>query len=465
MIASIARVRLAKRRLKTERALALIKNAPAPLLQFALKPSPSRSRVWWYSRGVEEKLLFEDYINLASRSGFNPPRFLVERNIVEIAKRIRERENYLIRLVQKRWRGVMTRRIVKLYRKEVFRLRQWQINFVMKIQRLYRGFYCRLHILPKYKKYHEKKSLRSKYVEERNLQKFHQAQANTREKLMALYNRERGMEFTARVTSKIDDMSTSDGKKMQLFKDSCYGDDTVRDEVVHILTTEYKQVGIENTAKDNMRNRKQFLMNRIAETGPKGFGSRAIAHSRLGVNAIPLHKHSSGFLVVTQQNILNEKQIELQKQMEKEKKKSISQVRKINRASSRVLEKSHSMAGIGETESVSISSSVASDQATPENAPYRIFPPSRSRGMSHLFQQELQDIVQVEISNARHTFAKKDLKSEFQAHNSKEGSRLGKSFPYPKDINVDPMKWLSDDIDVTIKFQDKNIRNRNSAAK
>jgi hypothetical protein len=71
--------------------------------------------------------------------GYDPPRIVVERNIAELATRILARQRVLAILIQRLWRGVMARRIVKYFKTEVVRLRQYAWGKVLRLQRLYRG--------------------------------------------------------------------------------------------------------------------------------------------------------------------------------------------------------------------------------------------------------------------------------------------------------------------------------------
>lgn len=56
---------------------------------------------------------------MALRTGFDPPRIEVEENLHEIARRIRLKEAYYARLIQKRFRGMQARRFLRVFLKEV----------------------------------------------------------------------------------------------------------------------------------------------------------------------------------------------------------------------------------------------------------------------------------------------------------------------------------------------------------
>jgi hypothetical protein len=173
-------------------------------LSRALQKRPGHRNTFWYKSEMELKLLYEDYVNLCSRTGFQPPRLLVERNIAEISKRIWERQNELVSLVQKRWRGVMTRRIIKLFSTERIRLRQWGVAFLMRIQRCYRGHFIRL-TLPTVKAKDWTERMRRQYLEERAKKRHEKEVRRERDRVKQLYQKERRDEFSCRVLNRIED--------------------------------------------------------------------------------------------------------------------------------------------------------------------------------------------------------------------------------------------------------------------
>lgn len=83
----MARGRLARRVFVTEKYLYVIRESHPILLQYALKPrkrADNIGTVFWYKRQDEIKLLYQDYVLLSARTGFNPPRVVVEKNIAGI---------------------------------------------------------------------------------------------------------------------------------------------------------------------------------------------------------------------------------------------------------------------------------------------------------------------------------------------------------------------------------------------
>lgn len=62
-----------------------------------------------------------------------------------------------------------------------------------------------------------------------------------------------------------------------------------------------------------------------------------------------------------------------------------------------------------------------------------------------------------EVKDSTHNFSKKNVGGKLRSHNEAHGYKSG--YKYPKNINEDPLQWLNDDIDTTIKYQDKkNIK-------
>eukprot|EP01041_Mallomonas_annulata_P002776 gene2776-5465_t len=102
-INALCRGRLDRRRYKTEKALRVIRMANPVLLHRALRLG-GVMKVFWYHGKVEQQMIHANYLELVEHTGFYPPRFVVEQNIQEIARRIQERENFLIRLIQKKER-------------------------------------------------------------------------------------------------------------------------------------------------------------------------------------------------------------------------------------------------------------------------------------------------------------------------------------------------------------------------
>lgn len=85
-IQAMLRGRLGRRVFETEKWLQVLKKASRLLIQHALGHHPNRRRVFWYRGPAEEEQLFYDYRELVQRTGFQPPRLVVEENIREIGE-------------------------------------------------------------------------------------------------------------------------------------------------------------------------------------------------------------------------------------------------------------------------------------------------------------------------------------------------------------------------------------------
>ncbi|CAM9175691.1 unnamed protein product [Hapterophycus canaliculatus] len=87
VIQAMLRGRLGRRVFETEKWLRVVKRAHRLLIKHALDHYPSRKRVFWYKNEAEEEQLYADYRMLVQRTGFRPPRTIVEQNIREIGER------------------------------------------------------------------------------------------------------------------------------------------------------------------------------------------------------------------------------------------------------------------------------------------------------------------------------------------------------------------------------------------
>lgn len=85
-IQTMLRGRLGRRVFETERWLKIVKNANRLLIAHALNDYPHRVRVFWYKNEAEEEQLYSDYRMLIVRTGYRPPRMVVEKNIREIGE-------------------------------------------------------------------------------------------------------------------------------------------------------------------------------------------------------------------------------------------------------------------------------------------------------------------------------------------------------------------------------------------
>ena len=203
-INATARRRLARRRYVAEKHLRVIKDAHPVLLRHALKPVANRIKTFWFVRPVELEWVFKDYVGLAERIGYKPSRKEMEANFAEISHRIMLRKHELLILVQRGWRGVMVRRIVKYFRTEVIRLKQFIIARVLRIQRTFRGHFARRVEVPKEKAEQGREKTMDGYLAETEQRRVAKTRNDIMIKAKAAYIKERMVERSARLTSRID---------------------------------------------------------------------------------------------------------------------------------------------------------------------------------------------------------------------------------------------------------------------
>jgi hypothetical protein len=274
-IISFARGRLARRRFLCEKWLQVIKSAIPSLLRWALQPTPSHLKCFWYSRPKDLELVFSNYWRLLERTGFNPPRLIVERNICELGKRILERQSYLITVIQRRWRGFVARRFVTFYRLEIMRLLQTTVARALKIQRLYRAHVVRCLLMPKLLKQLRNSQIMSRYRQERADLKEQQRRKDRGVALVAHYAHERELEKTARYTSRVDLAKFHDNRKMRAWAQSVYFAGTKGGDRLSLLMdgvlADAQADG--KAARDRLRwegERKAYIRDRVLDTGPTG---------------------------------------------------------------------------------------------------------------------------------------------------------------------------------------------------
>lgn len=206
-------------------------------------------------------------------------------------------------------------------------------------------------------------------------------------------------------------------------------------------------------AEQQKDHRKRFLVGRVQEHGPTGFGYRGFSYSQRGENAPPAHNRVTAFLVGKSQ---------LQGQGKEPAGESVSSEHEMHPDSYIIPKKTaaESLTGGGGRGRQALlareAEAVARKKRTAEeNALLKVKSPSRGRAMQALFQDELQGILEKEVATVGNGF-KKNVGKKLREHNREHGYKNG--YKYPKDIIVDPLQWLNDDIDTTIKFQDQKIK-------
>lgn len=222
-IQSAGRGRLSRRALITERYLYVLKNAHPALLRWALHECPERCAVFWYVVPAELALVYADYRQLVERTGFRPPRIVVEANIKELASRVNERLYHLTTRVQRRWRGIMARRFIEIFHAERRRLRQLRNAVAFVLQRAYRGYVARRRV-KRLRAADTRDHLLKEYTVERRLVR--DADKRPGQRLMKEYSKERETEAAARSLGLIEPRAFG-GNRMMALHASVYGSDDV----------------------------------------------------------------------------------------------------------------------------------------------------------------------------------------------------------------------------------------------
>ena len=421
MIAAVGRGRLGRRQFKTEKNLLIIKTAHPSLLRSAVKNRPMKGqtsaatvtkvpngpvaniqkKVFWYNTDLEVEILYENYLELVARTGYKPPRLLVEENIHEIAQRILVRQYILITLVQRRWRGFMARRVVKLYRYEVIRLRQMRSARLLRIQRHYRGHAARMfvaHMITRNKK----NFIMTTYRNERRERRAAEERQLTALKVQGYYRRERAEERSARCMSKIDTASSHNNSRQQAFGASCYSDERTAKVVEEIVRLEEQAQKVVNMDIQNQEIRKHFIVQRIREIGPTGYGNRSLRRHMIS-ELQPLPAPATGT-------------------EEKTRKVSIITGIKTNKIPRNILHSSNES--------------------------------SRSKGMRKLFESDLQQLMDQAVLRVSKDFKPRNLLSRLKDHNEMHSSSRYR-YRFPEGVNENALDWLNEDIDIVVKYQDQ----------
>lgn len=232
VIQSMMRMRLARRRIVTERSLNVIRYARPMLMERALalddrngngnadvdvdvdvdvhenahKNTTTKTninaKVFWYKSKDELSILYENYYILVERLGFHPPLYQVEDNINLIAKRITNREHELVVRIQSKWRAMVVRTFVHVFQTEVIRIRERMVISAIRIQALFRGRLGRLG-QETWKNEKWKKNVLMEYIEVTSQNRNRTKQVETRMKLKADFIQEMKQNQMMRYLKKI----------------------------------------------------------------------------------------------------------------------------------------------------------------------------------------------------------------------------------------------------------------------
>jgi hypothetical protein len=349
---------------------------------------------------------------------------MVEENIKEIAKRIEARKNYLVNGVQRCFRGFLSRRIVEFYKVEIYYLMQWKISCIFKIQRSYRGHRARLKVFVL-----KADRLREKIANEYNKFSALKLRKKNLNKSISItkaaYVKEQAEERTARFTSRLELASNYDLKKTFAFSASVYADDKLPNAINNLTYIDSFNRKDEYDIITHQRSRKKFIVDRIAEHGPKGFGTRGYDNKEINKLA---EKEQTQFL-----KSLSISKTEQQKRLVGNLSEFIPVLDDDDAGGGILLRKEES---------------------------------KRSQGMRSLFKDELKDLVDGTVQRIMHDFKKPEggHLSRFQKYNELRKSTKLLEFKYPKNVNENPMDWLNDNIDDVVTIMDKKLQSKPSSS-
>lgn len=406
-----ARRRLAYRRITAERDLRETRTCNPVLMAWALKPYKRNNlRTFWFARDVESKLAYRDYLELGARMGWEKTRRQLEDNFAELSRRIVERKFELLALIQRVWRGVMARRIVKLYRKELIRLGQFVLSRVLIIQRAYRGHFVRLRIIPVMRHEKVREERMESYLKEAEQVRAERIRDDMKIKTRSAYIKDRAEERTARFTGRIDVPSEHDNRKMKAWKQSIYQDQRLTKNVTALLQRQLAEIRDTKMDIEAQLERKDFLTGRIAEHGPEGFGKRGLL-PEMELNIV------NGFLVGPEM----------------------------------ISSRSKGMKTLMQPEVKQIMQGVI-DRAVHDFRGNNLL--SRFREYNKAREPDPDLAAKLEVARAKFganakVYVKKKLNQRFRSE-----------YKFPAGINDDPMACLDEDLDATLQLQDIRKKER-----
>lgn len=202
-ITSLCRGRLARRQYITEIHLKNIRNSHPLLIQHAIKNNAYEAKCFWYTKKIELELLYNNYLELVMRSGYQPPRYLVEQNIKNISEKINKKKNYFIIKIQKNWRLFITKRIYKIFILEIKKIYNIFITKSIKIQKIFRGYYIRVRLKKLLKNNKNNNILKLLYNKNYHRNNLIKNKAEFNDLILRNYKKEREEEKTLRYISRL----------------------------------------------------------------------------------------------------------------------------------------------------------------------------------------------------------------------------------------------------------------------
>lgn len=319
-------------------------------------------------------------------------------------------------MAQKMFRAWLTRRIVGFFKIERYYLMQWKLSCIFRIQRTYRGYKARIHffVLQSHK---VRDNIKLRYEKYATL-KLRKAKLSKALQLVhSAYVKEQAEEKTARFTSRIELASNYGLKKTFAFAASVYQDDRLPKQMKNLLAVDSFNRQDEKGVITHQRTRRKFIVDRIAEHGPEGYGMRGFAPDAIEKNA---EKEKNDFIRVISNN------------------QHVVAQRMVGDMAQFIPEPSEHVMGASRRKEES----------------------SRSKSMRAFFQEELGEIVDQTVDRIMHDFKKPDggHLSRLRNYNSARKSTSLLEYKYPKDVNENPLLFLDENVDEVIAYMDKKMK-------
>lgn len=264
------------------------------------------------------------------------------------------------------------------------------------IQAAYRGHRARL-LIPKIIAHRRREEIMNSYLKRGKDTVLVDKRDKLLEQSHLSYMKERAEEKTARYCSMIPTPSEYGMRKMAAFWDSQFAGDALTNDTNALLQTEKDIDKVRQDGVERENARKQYIMNRIAQRGPQGYGLRSVA----------MVESPKSFFVEQDQDVLM---------------KAAPVESAFIKASAGVGAGLASTRSSMELQSAQSLALVVQGQPELDTPPYDILSkaePSRCRAMRLYFQSELQQLADAAIARIKKEF-KKDhkLRSKFGDFNA-----------------------------------------------
>ena len=211
-------------------------------------------RCFWYKTPQELRLLYANYRLLVTRSGHKPPVYIVEENIREVYRRCVFLLNEYAAKIQKRWRGLVGRRFILIYRSEVVRLREVRAASCYAIQRSFRGWWG-IKLVKAQRRKRWKQKIGGDYKKQITTKRARQRQVIKDAHLQARYVKDKEEETMAKYVGKCEWIKGS-------FKKSAYASKDLESVMATYLVDRSKQSAEAAKQEWQTKRRTEYLKDR-----------------------------------------------------------------------------------------------------------------------------------------------------------------------------------------------------------